>query len=58
MSLVKGALKDLAKFTKKTPALESLFNIVTGFQTCNVIKETPAQAFSCEFAKFIRTRIL
>ena len=39
-----GVFKNFANFT---PLSESVFNIVTGLQTCNFIKkETLAQVFS------------
>ena len=54
--------KQFLKFRntdKKTPALESLFNKVSGHQTCNVIKKRLQQrCFSVNTAKFLRTPIL
>ena len=54
--------KQFLKFRntdKKTPALESLFNKVSGHQTCNVIKKRLQQrCFPVNTAKFLRTPIL
>ena len=38
--------------------LESLFDNVAELQPCNLFKETPTQAFSCEVWEIFRTPIL
>ena len=45
----KGNLKNFGKFKEKHLCL---------FKKVKVKKETPTQLFSCEFSKFLRTRIL
>ena len=55
----KGVLKNFANFTKKASMLESLFNKITGLQTCYFIKkETPAQIYFVKFVKLLRKSIL
>ena len=40
---------------KKTPALESPFNRLAGFKTCNFfLKKKPTQGFSCERYKVFK----
>ena len=51
-SVKKAILKNLAKLTGK-PLCRSLF-----FNNVAAEKETLAQVFSCEFAKFLRTPFL
>ena len=38
----------------KTPALESLFNKVTGLKPITLIKKTSRHVFFCEFCKILR----
>ena len=48
LEVKRGVLKKFAKFHRKTSVLESLFNKVAGLRTCNFIKKTSSQMFSCE----------
>ena len=51
-----GVLKNFAKFTGKQLRRSLFFNKVYRPEAYNFIKkETLAQVFSCEFAKFLRT---
>ena len=55
-SLKKGVLKYFAKFPRKTPVLESLFNKIAGLEACNFIKKTlQHRCFPVKLAKFLRT---
>ena len=55
-SLKKGVLKYFAKFPRKTPVLESLFNKIAGLAACNFIKKTlQHRCFPVKLAKFLRT---
>ena len=55
-SLKKGVLKYFAKFPRKTPVLESLFNKIAGLEDCNFIKKTlQHRCFPVKLAKFLRT---
>ena len=50
----KGVLKNFAKFTRKHLGQSLFLNKVAG-AACNVIiKETLAQAFSCEFCEIFK----
>ena len=54
----KGVLK-FRKFYRKTPVLESIFNNISGLQSCNFIKKRlQHRCFPIKFAKFLRTPIL
>ena len=47
-----GVLIKFPKTHKKISVLESPFHKITGLMACNLIKkETPPQAFSCEYHK-------
>ena len=48
-SLKKGVLKYFAKFPRKTPVLESLFNKIAGLETLQ------HRCFPVKLAKFLRT---
>ena len=50
-SVEKGVLQDLAKFTRKTPVLESLYNKVAGLQVSNFIKRDYSTVPPCEICK-------
>ena len=39
---------------KKTQMLENLLNKVTDPQTCNFIKESPTQVFSCDYCQIFQ----
>ena len=55
-SLKKGVLKYFAKFPRKTPVLESLFNKIAGLEACNFIKKTlQRRCFPVKLAKLLRT---
>ena len=55
-SLKKGVLKYFAKFPRKTPVLESLFNKIAGLEACNFIKKIlQHRCFPVKLAKFLRT---
>ena len=48
----KDVLKNFLKLTRKTTALESIFNKVSNLQL--ISKETSAQLFYCEFIEIVR----
>ena len=50
-SVEKGVLQNLAKFTRKTPVLESLYNKVAGLQVSNFIKRDSSTVPPCEICK-------
>ena len=55
-SLKKGVLKYFAKFPRKTPVLESLFNKIAGLEAYDFIKKTlQHRCFPVKLAKFLRT---
>ena len=56
-SIEKAALKNFAIFTGKRPVLESPFNRLAGFKTCNFLKKRH-RCFPVNIAKFLRTLIL
>ena len=48
-------LKNFAKFHRKTPVLQSLFDKVVGLQTCNFIKKRlEYRCFFCEICEFFK----
>ena len=49
----KDVFKNFCKFHRKNPVLESLFIKILG-QTCNFIKETLTQVFSCEICEIFK----
>ena len=58
-SIENAALKNFAMFTDKTPVLESPFNRLAGFKTCNLFKKRLRhRCFPVNIAKFLRTLIL
>ena len=55
----KGFPKKFRNIHRKTPVLASLFNKVSGFQGCNVIKKRlQNRCFPVNIANFLRTTIL
>ena len=51
--------EKLRNIHKNIPVLESLFNEVSGLETCNFIKiRLQERCFPVSFAKFLRTSIL
>ena len=58
-SIEKAVLKNFAIYTGKTPVLESSFNRLVGFKTCNFLKKRlQHRCFLVNIAKFLRTLIL
>ena len=58
-SIEKAVLKNFAIYTGKTPVLESSFNRLVGFKTCNFHKKRlQHRCFLVNIAKFLRTLIL
>ena len=58
-SVQKGIFLKIHKFRRKKPALESLFNKVSGLEACNFIKKRfQHRFFPGRFAKSLRTPIL
>ena len=56
---MKGVLRNFAKFTGKHLCQNLIFNKVAGLRPATLLKkETLTQAFSCDFAKFLRTTFL
>ena len=54
-----GVLKNLANFTRKTYALESLFNKAAGLKACDFIKKwLRHKCFSVNFLKFLKAPFL
>ena len=53
----KGVLRNFAKFTVKRLYQRLFFNKVAGLRpkVWNLTKKSPAQVFTCEFAKFLKT---
>ena len=58
-SIMKGVLRNFAKFTGKHLCQNLIFNKVAGLRPATLLKkETLTQALSCDFAKFLRTTFL
>ena len=58
-SIEKAVLKNFRNIHRKTPVLESLFNRLVGFKTCNFLKKRlRIRCFPVNIAKFLRTLIL
>ena len=56
--ICKKLLLKLHRIHKEIPVSESYFNKVAGaFRSATLLKETPIQVVSCDFAKFLRTSI-
>ena len=55
-SIEKAVLKNFTIFTEKKPVLESSFNRLAGFKTCNFLdKGLQHRCFPVNIAKFLRT---
>ena len=48
-----GVLKN-SQISQKTSMLESLFNTAAAFWPATLLKETPSQAFSCEYGEIFK----
>ena len=53
MFFKKGVLKNFAIFTKKTPALESLFSKVAGLRPAALLKKDSNTGFLVNISKFL-----